>query len=145
MNKIHTFQRMDKIFCVEFQRYPLKLHTNILPILWKIWFLYNFEISRAHRFKSSYTFLKFIHFHSRQYIWKCRLENGGHFVSASMCSVGPVAGSDLRGDMTLVFFSVLEEGIVLSCCVVLHFRGNGSISEEMCSHFGVMFCGKALF
>ena len=28
---------------------------------------------------------KFIHFHSRKCIWKCHLENGGHFVSASMC------------------------------------------------------------
>ena len=27
----------------------------------------------------------FKHFHSRKYIWKCRLENGGHLVSASMC------------------------------------------------------------
>ena len=28
---------------------------------------------------------KFIHFHSRKCISKCRLENGGHVVSASMC------------------------------------------------------------
>ena len=28
---------------------------------------------------------KFIHFHWRKCIWKCRLVNGGHFVSASMC------------------------------------------------------------
>ena len=28
---------------------------------------------------------KFKHFHSRKCIWKCCLENGGHFVSASMC------------------------------------------------------------
>ena len=27
----------------------------------------------------------FIHFHSRKCVWKCRLENGGHFVSASVC------------------------------------------------------------
>ena len=31
------------------------------------------------------SFSKFIHFHSRKCIWKCRLENGGYFVSASMC------------------------------------------------------------
>ena len=31
---------------------------NILPIRWKIWFLYNIEILRALRFKSSYGFLK---------------------------------------------------------------------------------------
>ena len=29
---------------------------------------------------------KFTHFHSRKCIWKHRLRNGGHFVSASMCS-----------------------------------------------------------
>ena len=29
---------------------------------------------------------KFKHFHSRKCIWKCRLENGGHLVSASMKS-----------------------------------------------------------
>ena len=31
---------------------------NILPIHWTIWFLCNFEILRALRFKSSYVFLK---------------------------------------------------------------------------------------
>ena len=29
---------------------------------------------------------KFYHFRSRKCVWKCRLRNGGHFVSASMCS-----------------------------------------------------------
>ena len=29
-NKIHIFQCMSKIFCVEFQRYPLKFHTKYL-------------------------------------------------------------------------------------------------------------------
>ena len=29
--------------------------------------------------------LKFKYFHSGKCIWKCRLENGGHLVSASMC------------------------------------------------------------
>ena len=28
---------------------------------------------------------KSIHFHSRKSVWKCHLENGGPFVSASMC------------------------------------------------------------
>ena len=31
---------------------------NIWPIHWKIWFLYNIKILRAHRFKSSYAVLK---------------------------------------------------------------------------------------
>ena len=28
---------------------------------------------------------KFKHFHSWKWFWKCRLRNGGHFVSTSMC------------------------------------------------------------
>ena len=55
VNKIHIFQCMRKVFCVEFQRYPNSTQ-NILPIHWKIWFLYNIEILRALRFKSSYVF-----------------------------------------------------------------------------------------
>ena len=30
VNKIHIFQCMGKIFCMEFQRYPLKFHTKYL-------------------------------------------------------------------------------------------------------------------
>ena len=30
VNKIHIFQCLGKIFCVEFQRYPLKFHTKYL-------------------------------------------------------------------------------------------------------------------
>ena len=30
VNTIHIFQCMDKIFCVEFQRYPLQFHTKYL-------------------------------------------------------------------------------------------------------------------
>ena len=29
--------------------------------------------------------IEIIRFYSRKCIWKCRLENGGHFVLASMC------------------------------------------------------------
>ena len=32
LNKRHTFLCMDKLFCVEFQRLPLKFPINILPI-----------------------------------------------------------------------------------------------------------------
>ena len=31
-------------------------------------------------------YLKLKYFHSRKCIWACHLRNGGHFVSASMCS-----------------------------------------------------------
>ena len=31
LNKMHTFQCIGKIFCVEFQRYPLKFRTKYLP------------------------------------------------------------------------------------------------------------------
>ena len=57
VNKIHIFQCMGTIFCVEFQRVPLKFHTKYLPTLWKMPFLYNVEILRALRFKSSSAFL----------------------------------------------------------------------------------------
>ena len=50
--KNHIFQCMGKIFCVEFQRVPLKFHTNILPIHWNIWILFTSENLRALRYKS---------------------------------------------------------------------------------------------
>ena len=66
VNKIHIFQCMGKIFCVEFQRYPLKFHTKYLTHTLKDIFLYNNEILRALRFKSSYAFLKCPPVHSTQ-------------------------------------------------------------------------------
>ena len=56
VNKIYIFHCMGKIFCVEFQRYPLQFHTKYLTRTLKIWFFYNSEILRALRFKSSYAF-----------------------------------------------------------------------------------------
>ena len=48
-DKIHIFQCMGKIFCVKFERYPLNFTQNILPIHWKMQFLYHVENdSRAH-------------------------------------------------------------------------------------------------
>ena len=58
VNKIHIFQCMGKIFCVEFQRYPLKFHTKYLTHTLKDMILYSIGILRALRFKSSYAFLK---------------------------------------------------------------------------------------
>ena len=46
-------QCMGKIFCVEFQRYPLKFIQNILPIHWKMCILFTGKNLRALRFKSS--------------------------------------------------------------------------------------------
>ena len=51
MNKIYIFQCTGKIFLWNSAQ-------NIFPIHWKIWFLYNTEILKALRFKSSYVFLK---------------------------------------------------------------------------------------
>ena len=56
--KIYIFQCMDKIFSVEFQWYPLKFHTKYHTHTLKDTFLYNNEILRTLRFKSSYVFLK---------------------------------------------------------------------------------------
>ena len=38
---------------------------------------------------------KFIHFHSRKCMWKCRVRNGGHFVSASMCERNTIQSSQM--------------------------------------------------
>ena len=50
VNEIHFFQWMGKIFWNSTQ--------NILPIHWKIWFLYNIEILKALRFTRKYAVLK---------------------------------------------------------------------------------------
>ena len=45
VNKIHFFQCMDKIFCVEFQRVPLKFHTKYLTLTLKdMTFIQHFHI-----------------------------------------------------------------------------------------------------
>ena len=51
---------------------------NILPIHWKIWFLYNIEILRALSFKSSYTFLKHTPGMSHQKMHKWSIRVGSH-------------------------------------------------------------------
>ena len=48
LNKIHIFQCMGKMFCVEFQRYPLKFHTKYLTHTLK-----NVDFIQGWRFKSS--------------------------------------------------------------------------------------------
>ena len=57
VNKIRIFQCMGMIFCVEFQRYPLKFHTKYLTHTLKV-VTFKQQILRALRFKSSYAFLK---------------------------------------------------------------------------------------
>ena len=47
---------MGKIFCVEFQRVPMKFHTKYLTHTLKDMILYNIEILRAVGFKTSSTF-----------------------------------------------------------------------------------------
>ena len=49
VNKIHIFQCMGKIFCVKFQRYPLKFHTKYLTHTLK-----DMIFIRHWNFKSSY-------------------------------------------------------------------------------------------
>ena len=49
----HSFQCMRKIFCVEFQRVPLKFHTKYLAHNWKMWILFTGKNLRTLRFKSS--------------------------------------------------------------------------------------------
>ena len=54
VNKRHIFQCMGKIFCVEFQRVPLKFHTKYLAHTLKETLLCNVQILRALGFKSSF-------------------------------------------------------------------------------------------
>ena len=56
--KNRIFQCMGKIFCVEFQRVPLKFHTKYLTHTWKMWILFKGEDLRALKFKSWWVFLK---------------------------------------------------------------------------------------
>ena len=58
INKLQIFQCMGKIFCVIFQRYPLKFHTKYLTHTLKDTILFDVENSRAPRFMSLYAFLK---------------------------------------------------------------------------------------
>ena len=43
IEKLHIFQCMGEIFWVEFQRVPFKFYINILPIHWRMKFLYKAE------------------------------------------------------------------------------------------------------
>ena len=53
-----SFNVWVRYFVWNFKGHLWNSTQNILPIHWKMWFLYNTEILRALRFKSSYTFLK---------------------------------------------------------------------------------------
>ena len=105
------FQCLCNIFCVGFQRYPLKFHrqyrahrlvywgqeTNICIsklniICWDsgllpgqcqaiIWT--NAGVLMIRTLVTNYREI-FIHFHSRKCIWKCHLRNGVYFYLASM-------------------------------------------------------------
>ena len=58
VNKTYIFQCMGKIFCVEFQRYPLKFHIKCLTHTLKdVIFIQQWNVS-ALRIRSSYAFLK---------------------------------------------------------------------------------------
>ena len=56
VNKIYIFLCMGKIFCVEFQSYPLKFHIKYLTHTLKDMILTQHWNLRALRFKSSYAF-----------------------------------------------------------------------------------------
>ena len=53
-----SFNVWVKYFVWNFKGTLWNSTQNIIPIHWKIWFLYNIEILRALGFKSSYSFLK---------------------------------------------------------------------------------------
>ena len=49
-------------------------------------------------------------FHLRKCIWKCRLENGGHFVSASMC-FNKVCSVGQKGRYNGTLWTIIEQRI----------------------------------
>ena len=51
--KLHIFQCMGRIFCVEIQREPLEFHTKYLTLTLEDTILYKVKILRALRFTSS--------------------------------------------------------------------------------------------
>ena len=57
-NKIHIFQCMGKIFCMEFQKYPLKFYRKYLTHTLKGMINIQHCNFRALTFKSSYAFFK---------------------------------------------------------------------------------------
>ena len=98
------FQCLCNIFCVEFQRYPLKFHpqyhahrivywgqetdfciSKLDIICWDsgllIWT--NAGVLLIRTLVTNFREI-FIHFHSRKCIWKCHLRNGVYFFLASM-------------------------------------------------------------
>ena len=76
--KNRIFQCMGKIFCLEFQRFPLKFHSKYLAHTLKdVVFIHSYNLS-ALRFKSSYVFWndpQAPHVHKCQHIWYwiCRI------------------------------------------------------------------------
>ena len=57
LHKIHIFECMGEIFCVEFQKVPVKFHIKYHTHTLKDMILDSIEIRRACRFKSYSTFL----------------------------------------------------------------------------------------
>ena len=53
---------------------------------------------------------KCIHFHQRKSIWKCRLTNGGYYVSASICSPNQIANKYFNGEFIPPLLVSLEMG-----------------------------------
>ena len=56
LNKIHIFQCMGKIFCVEFQRVPLKFHTKYLAHTFLTWPAVNIAVNKIDIWRVRYHF-----------------------------------------------------------------------------------------
>ena len=66
--------------------------------------------------------LQYKHFYSRKWIGKCRLRNGGHFVSASMCECGKychVVTSSWSVCNRVMTYSISQEICTRFCCALL--------------------------
>ena len=112
LNKIHIFECMGKIFCVEFQRYPLNSTQNILPIHWKVRFLYNIEILRALRFKSSYAFLKGPPGPSLVQVMACACSMPSHYLNQCWLIINWIPGKIFQWNLNMnsIIFNAIENG-----------------------------------
>ena len=131
--KNHIFQWMGKIFCVEFQRVPLKFHINILPIHWNMWVLFTDENLRAPRFKSSPGQGKKSSEVVHVLIWLqnlIKLKSSWHINNISLSSTSTTQGSTLSflagcpkshffdwcRNFLVYWFSKLDNQVVNSTC-----------------------------
>ena len=77
----------------------------------------------------------FKHFHSRKYIWKCRLANVGHFVSTSLCLAAAAASKHCLpwGHLQAHGYSSFRQGWCLNINISSYRYRNSHYKDETIS------------